>query len=253
MVAGSSRGLGYGVARELAKEGAAVCIASRDRAALDRAAETLRAETGAPLLACVMDAGRANSILDWIARTVAEFGGVDFLVANAGGPPAGAFMDFDDSAWQSAFDQNLMGTVRMIRGVVPHMTQRRGGAIVTITSVTVKEPSDQLVLSNVMRSGVTSLVKTLSVQFAPAGIRINNLMPGRIDTDRVRQLDAARAAKTNTTPEVCRAAAEKSIPMGRYGTSGEFATAAAFLLSDAASYITGSSLAVDGGALRTVW
>ena len=140
----------------------------------------------------------------------------------------------------------------MIRSVLPSMRQRGGGAILTITSITVKEPAEQLILSNVMRSGVTSLVKTLSIQLAPEGIRVNNIMPGRIDTDRIRSLDSTRAERTGMTPEECRADAIKTIPMGRYGDICEFGKAAAFLLSDAASYITGSSLALDGGSLKTV-
>jgi 3-oxoacyl-[acyl-carrier protein] reductase len=253
MVAASSRGLGFGVARELAREGAVLSIASRNRESVERAAENLRNETGARVLACVMDAGDAQSIASWTAQTIAEFGGVDLLTSNAGGPSPGLFEGFDDAAWQSAFDINLMGTVRMIRSVLPSMKARGTGSIVTITSTTVKEPADQLILSNVMRSGVTSLVKSLSLQLAPFGIRVNNLMPGRIDTDRIRQIDAARAEKTGSTAETCRELSEKSIPLGRYGTSEEFGKAAAFLLSDAASYITGSSLALDGGALKTVW
>lgn len=253
MVAAASRGLGLGIARELAREGAAVSIASRDAKAIAKAADELRAETGVRVLACEMDAGDAASIVDWTTRTIQEFGGVDLLVANAGGPPAGLFENFDDAAWQSAFEINLLGTVRMIRSALPSMRNRGGGSILTITSCSVKEPIDRLILSNVMRSGVTSLVKSLSVQLAPCGIRVNNIMPGRIDTDRVRSLDAMRAEQSGTSAESCRAVEEQKIPLRRYGTTEEFGRAAAFLLSDAASYITGTSLALDGGALKTVW
>ena len=253
MVAAASRGLGLGVARELAREGATVSIASRDAKSIAKAAEELRAETGARVLSSEMDAGDAASIKDWTARTIAELGGVDMLVANAGGPPAGLFENFDDAAWQSAFEINLLGTVRMIRSALPSMRARGGGSILTITSCSVKEPTDRLILSNVMRSGVTSLVKSLSVQLAPYGIRVNNIMPGSIDTDRVRSLNAMRAEQTGITAEACRAEDEKRIPLRRYGTTEEFGRAAAFLLSQAASYITGTSLALDGGVLKTVW
>lgn len=253
MVAAASRGLGFGTAMELAKEGASVSIASRDAEALADAAGEIRRRTGAEVLATPMDAGYAADIARWTQRTLGEFGGLDLLVTNAGGPPAGPFEAFDDAAWQSAFEINLLGTIRMIRAALPSMRQRGGGAILTITSTTVKEPAAPLVLSNVMRSGVTSLVKSLSGQLAPDGIRINNIMPGRIDTDRVRSLDEAQAQAAGTDLQAVRAAAEKAIPLGRYGTTEEFGRAAAFLLSDAASYITGSSLALDGGALRTVW
>jgi 3-oxoacyl-[acyl-carrier protein] reductase len=253
MVAAASRGLGLGIARELAREGAVVSIASRDAVAISKAAEELRATSGATVLACVMDAGVETTINDWFTRTTAEFGGVDMLVTNAGGPPAGLFENFDDAAWRSAFEINLLGNIRMIRQALPSMRQRGGGSILAVTSCSVKEPMDRLILSNVMRSGVTSLVKSLSVQLAPHGIRVNNIMPGRIDTDRVRSLDAMRAEQSGTTAEVCRAEEEQKIPLRRYGTTEEFGRAAAFLLSDAASYITGTSLALDGGALKTVW
>ncbi len=252
MVAASSRGLGFGVAKELAREGVKVSIASRDLDAAEKAATQLREETDAPILASRMDAKNPASIADWTSRTISEFGGVDLLVANAGGPPTGNFDTFSDQSWQEAFELNLLSTIRMIRSVLPSMRQRGGGAILTITSITVKEPAEQLILSNVMRSGVTSLVKTLSIQLAPEGIRVNNIMPGRIDTDRIRSLDSTLAERTGMTPEECRADAIKTIPMGRYGDISEFGKAAAFLLSDAASYITGSSLALDGGSLKTV-
>ena len=252
MVAASSRGLGFGVARELAREGVMVSIASRDLDSAEKAAMQLQTETGTPVLASQMDAKDPDSIANWATRTIAHFGGIDLLVANAGGPPAGNFDNFSDESWQDAFELNLLSTVRMIRSVLPSMRQRGGGSILTITSITVKEPAEQLILSNVMRSGVATLVKTLSIQLAPEGIRVNNIMPGRIDTDRIRSLDSTRAERTGMTPEQCRADATKTIPMGRYGDITEFGKAAAFLLSDAASYITGSSLALDGGSLKTV-
>ncbi|MFM8830243.1 MAG: SDR family oxidoreductase [Spartobacteria bacterium] len=253
MVAASSRGLGFGVARELAREGAIISLASRNLDAAEKAASQIRGETGARVIASSMDASDATTIAEWTSRTINNLGGIDLLVANAGGPPAGKFDQFTDESWQAAFELNLLSTIRMIRGVLPSMRQRGGGAILTITSTTVKEPSDQLILSNVMRSGVTSLVKTLSVQLAPEGIRVNNIMPGRIDTDRIRELDANRASQLGKTPEECGLEAVKGIPLGRYGNICEFGKAAAFLLSDAASYITGSSLSLDGGSLKTVW
>lgn len=253
MVAASSRGLGLGIARELALEGVKVSIASRDLNAAEETAMQLRQETGGRILASRLDAKDANTIAEWTTRTIEEFGGIDFLVANAGGPPAGNFDSFNDDSWQDAFELNLLSTVRMIRRALPSMRQRGGGSILTITSTTVKEPLEQLILSNVMRSGVTSLVKTLSMQLAPEGIRVNNIMPGRIDTDRIRSLDETRARQVGSTREDCKSQAMKMIPLGRYGDVREFGKAAAFLLSDAASYITGSSLALDGGALKTVW
>ena len=253
LVAGSSRGLGLGVAKALALEGARIHLGARDQESLREAAETLRTETGAEISFSPLDASNGDLIAEWIARGAAEHGGIDMLVANAGGPRAGVFEDFLDDDWQLAFEANLLGTVRMIRMTLPHLRARGGGAVLTITSSTVKEPAELLVLSNVMRSGVTALVKTLATRFAPEGIRFNNILPGRIDTERVRSLDAIRAEREGVSVEELRRHTEKTIPLGRYGTTDEFGRAAAFLLSDAASYITGSSLALDGGVLRTVW
>ena len=141
----------------------------------------------------------------------------------------------------------------MIRAALPSMRERGGGSILTVTSMSVKEPIDVLILSNVMRSGVTSLLKSLSAQLAADNIRLNNLMPGRINTDRIRSLDGINSKKQGVPVEQIQAASHVQIPLGRYGTIEEFGRCGAFLLSDAASYITGSSLAVDGGALKTVW
>lgn len=251
LVAGSSRGLGYGVGRALAREGAAVVLGSREVAALEQSAADLRSETGTQVLAIPLDMADSASIRQWVDRAVQAAGGADLLVANAGGPPAGAFESFNDEIWQHAFETNLLGTVRLIRTTLPAMRARGSGSVLTITSLTAKEPAAQLVLSNVMRAGVASLAKTLASELAPEGIRVNNLMPGRIETARIRSLDARRAAVEGGGFEEVRRAAEKAIPLGRSGTIDEFGRAAAFLLSDAAAYITGASLAVDGGALKS--
>ena len=168
-------------------------------------------------------------------------------------PPQENFEDFSDEDWQAAFELNLFSAVRMIRAALPSMRERGGGSILTVTSMSVKEPIDVLILSNVMRSGVTSLLKSLSAQLAADNIRLNNLMPGRINTDRIRSLDGINSKKQGVPVEQIQAASHVQIPLGRYGTIEEFGRCGAFLLSDAASYITGSSLAVDGGALKTVW
>ena len=189
MVAASSKGLGYGIAQALAQEGASISIGSRTEADIESAAEQLRKETGVSVLASVLDSSEPESIQQWANITLKEFGGVDKLLVNAGGPPTGKFEDFSDNDWQAAFELNLLSAVRMIRAALPSMRERGGGSILTVTSMSVKEPIDMLILSNVMRSGVTSLVKSLSVQLAPDNIRLNNLMPGRINTDRLRSLD----------------------------------------------------------------
>jgi 3-oxoacyl-[acyl-carrier protein] reductase len=253
MVAAASKGLGYGIAQAAAQEGARVSIGSRTKGEIRAAAQQLQAETGVEVLATVFDARDGRSILNWVAATRSQYGRIDGLVVNAGGPPAGGFDDFDDDDWQAAFELTLLSSVRMIRAVLPSLREQGGGSIVTITSSSVKEPIDILLLSNVMRSGVVSLVKSLSHQLAAENIRVNNLVPGRIDTDRVRSLDAITAEKTGRSTTEQKAAQESQIPWGRYGTIQEFGRAGAFLLSDAASYITGETLIVDGGAMRTVW
>ena len=252
MVAAASKGLGFGIAHNCALEGARVSIAARTRVDIDSAADQLR-ETGAEVYATTFDARDASSILDWRDATLKQFGGIDGLVVNAGGPPPGGFDDFSDENWQAAFELTLLSAVRMIRAVLPSMRERGGGSIVTLTSSSVKEPIDILLLSNVMRSGVVSLAKSLSQQLAAESIRVNNLVPGVIYTDRIISLTAARSKSRNIPVEQLRAEQEARIPIGRYGTSDEFGKAGVFLLSEAASYITGETLVVDGGAMRTVW
>ncbi|MGB1447640.1 MAG: SDR family oxidoreductase [Arenicellales bacterium] len=253
MVAAASRGLGYGIADQVAKEGARVSIAAPTEPRVHESAQRLREETGADVISCVFDARDEKSIARWRDATIAEFGGVDGLVVNAGGPPAGLFDDFDDEAWQSAYELTLLSAVRMIRSVLPSMRERGGGSIVTVTSSSVKEPIDMLLLSNVMRSGVTSLAKSLSQQLAAEGIRVNNLVPGAINTDRLRGLMQTQADRTGVPFEEVSKARAATVPLARFGEAGEFGQAGAFLLSDAAAYITGETLVVDGGAMKTVW
>ncbi len=250
MVGGASKGLGFAVARALASEGALVSIASRDGTAIQRAADVIGKETGAKVLAMPVDLSKGDAITAWHGATFKQFGGVDLLFANTGGPPAGTALSFDDAAWQAAFESLLLSVVRTVRLVVPSMRARGGGAILVGTSSTVKEPVANLALSNVMRSGVTSLVKTLSLELAPENIRINTLLPGRIATDRLQQLDEINAKRAGIALEEQQQRAASAIPFGRYGQPDEFGRMGAFLLSNAASYITGASVQVDGGLIR---
>jgi len=250
MVAGASRGLGYAVARGLAAEGARVSISSRSGEAIDAAAQRITAETGSAALATPLDVKSGDGIKIWYDRTAKEFGGVDLLFVNAGGPPAGSAMSFDDDAWKGAFELLVLSAVRMVRLAAPSMKARGGGAIVVSTSSAVKEPIPNLALSNVVRSSVAALSKTLANELAGDRIRVNHLLPGRIDTDRVRELDVIRGKASSTSPDEVKAAYSKAIPLGRYGQADEFAAAAVFLFSDAARYITGASLQVDGGLIR---
>jgi 3-oxoacyl-[acyl-carrier protein] reductase len=250
MVGGASKGLGYAVARALAAEGALVSIAARDAEGVRKAADAISRETGGRAIAVPSDLSRADAIERWHAATIKEFGGVDLLFANTGGPPSGTVLGFDDAAWQAAFDLLLMSAVRTVRLVVPSMRARGGGAILIGTSSTVKEPVPTLALSNVMRSGVTSLAKTLSVELAADRIRVNTLLPGRISTDRLQHLDEVNAKRAGITTDEQSKRSASAIPFGRYGAPDEFGKVGAFLLSDAASYISGAAVQVDGGLIK---
>ncbi len=253
MVAAASSGLGLAIARQCAREGANLSIMSRSLEKIEAAADRIRQEFGVTVFAQSVNALDAEGIQEWFDRTVDSLGTPDALLVNAGGPPAGQFDDFDDVAWQAAFDLTLMSSVRMIRCALPHMRQVGKGSIVVITSSSVKEPIDMLLLSNVMRTGVTSLVKSLSRQYAAEGVRLNTIIPGRIDTPRVQALDITAAGKKGMTPEAQKASSEAGIPLGRYGQPDEFAKAACFLLSEASSYITGTALVVDGGSMKSLF
>lgn len=252
MVAGASRGLGYAVARALAEEGVKVSIASRDAAAVARAGQRIAQQTGAEVLAVAADVSSAQAIEQWYRKTLEKFGGIDLLLTNSGGPPPGSTLTFDDAAWQKAFELLLMSAVRMIRLVAPSMAARGGGSIVLPTSSSVKEPIPNLALSNIMRASVAALSKTLSMELVSQKIRVNHLIPGRIATDRLRELDEANAKRAGITVEEQAKKMAGTIPMGRYGDPKEFANAAVFLFSDAASYITGATLQADGGQMRSV-
>lgn len=252
LVAGASKGLGYAAAKALAAEGAIVSIGSRDKAAIEKAAADIARDTGGTVIPFEADVRDANAINAWTSAVEKAHGGIDLLYANSGGPPAGSALDFTDQDWQEAFELLLLSTIRMCRAVVPSMRRRGGGSIVVATSSSVKEPLSNLALSNVMRGGVSSLSKTLSLELAKDRIRVNQLMPGRIDTDRLRYLDEMNAKKAGTTPEEQKTKTLTAIPIGRYGNVDEFGRAAAFLLSDAASYITGATLQVDGGLIKGV-
>jgi 3-oxoacyl-[acyl-carrier protein] reductase len=253
MVGGASKGLGFAVARSLAAEGAHVSIASRDEDAVKRAANGIARETGGQVLAVAADLSKADAIAAWHAATIARFGAIDLLFANTGGPPAGSALSFDDGGWQAAFELLLLSVIRTVRLVVPSMRARGGGAILVGTSSSVKEPIANLALSNVLRSGVTSLVKTLSLELAADKIRVNTLIPGRIATDRLRQLDEISAKRAGISIEDQQARAAAAIPLGRYGAPDDFGRIGAFLLSDAASYVTGAAVQVDGGLIKGLY
>jgi len=251
MVGGASRGLGYAVAEALAREGAIVSISSTTPASIEAAGKKL-SSGGAQVLAMPVDVRNGDQIAAWAQKTIERFGGVDLLFTNAGGPPAGPAVSFDDAAWQNAVDLLLFSAIRMIRLAVPSMKQRGGGSILVSTSSSVKEPIPNLGLSTVLRASVSALAKTLALELAGDKIRVNQIIPGRIDTDRVRQLDEIAGKKQGIAAEQAKAKSVAAIPIGRYGETPEYGRVAAFILSDAAAYMTGATVQVDGGLIRSV-
>ena len=252
MVAAASQGLGFAIAKALAAEGAQVSMAARKAETIRAAAARIVEQTGAEAMGWVADVMSAEAIEGWHGATVERFGGVDLLVTNSGGPAAGAASGFDDAAWRNAFELLILSAVRTVRVVAPSMEARGGGSILMLTSSSVKNPIPNLGLSNVMRPAVSALVKTFADEFAGKKIRVNQLVPGRIATERLTYLDDANAKRAGISLEEQRKRSMGAIPLGRYGDPEEFARAAAFLLSDAAGYITGATLQVDGGAIRSI-
>jgi 3-oxoacyl-[acyl-carrier protein] reductase len=250
LVTAGSKGLGKAIALELAREGADVAIASRNEDSLQLAAAEIADETGRAPLYVAADMTSAQDIDRLVQVVMDRFGRVDILVNNTGGPPPGFFADFTDDQWQGAVDLLLLSSVRLIRAVLPGMRERRWGRIINSTSVAVKQPIPNLLLSNAVRTAVIGLAKSLSNEVAAEGVTVNNLLPGSIYTDRIIQTNNNVAQRTGRTVEEVRAASEADIPMKRYGRVDEYAAAAAFLASERASYITGVSLLVDGGVHR---
>jgi 3-oxoacyl-[acyl-carrier protein] reductase len=250
-VAASTEGLGYAIASEAVKEGARVFIGSRSEEKTKKAIEALSRE--GTVRGAVLDMGQKDSIERWVGEGFKAFNTVDGVVVNAGGPPAGGFEAFGEEDWYNAFNLTLMSSVRLIRHVLPALKKQQKGAILALTSITVKEPWPNLILSGVMRSGVTSLIKALSLELAPLNIRANCLAPGRILTDRLKKLAAYDAEKTGVSLEEQLVRNAEDIPFKRTGKPEELAKAAVFLLSDEASYITGQTLMVDGGLYKALF
>ena len=249
-VAGSSRGLGFATALTLAHEGCKVVVNSRETENARTAAERITNETGTQTFWMVGDVSDASVPENLIQSAVDVLGSLDILITNAGGPPAGSFEIFDEATWQKAVDTSFMSHVRLIRAALPHLRKSCSPSVLTVTSYTVKQPLPNLVLSNSIRAATLGLTKSLALELGKENIRFNSILPAWTETERVMELMAFRAQNNNTTVEEESARQIAEIPLGRMGRPQEFANAAVFLVSPAASFIHGVALAVDGGILK---
>ena len=252
LVAASSRGLGRASAAALAAEGVDLVMCARGEQALRDAAAEIRRDARVRVVEVVADVATHAGIATVLSAAEREFKRVDILVTNGGGPPAGPFESHTPEAWDAAVRANLTSVVELVRGVLPGMRERRWGRIVNVTSIAVKQPIDNLILSNSVRAAVTGFARTLANEVAPLGITVNNVMPGYTRTARVEELAARTATLKGITPEAAFAAWEREIPMGRVGDVAEFGAMVAFLCSAQASYTTGASIPVDGGWIRSL-
>jgi 3-oxoacyl-[acyl-carrier protein] reductase len=250
LVTAASKGIGRACALELAREGADVLICARGEEALSAARDEIASETGATVVAATCDLSFGTEIEELMEKVRSELGGLDVLVTNAGGPPSGVFMDFDDEAWMKAVTLNLMSVVRLNRAAVTMMREAGGGAIINLTSISVKEPIKGLVLSNSVRAGVVGLSKTLANELGPEGIRVNVVCPGYTATGRMTELMTARAEREGKSYDEIAAGFYASVPLGKFGEPADLGRMVAFLASDAAAYVTGVTVQVDGGAIR---
>jgi len=257
LVTGASKGMGRAIALGLARTGARVCMVARTEATLREAAEAIAAETGttagAETWALAADVSTAEMPASIVDQVVERWGAVDILVNNAGGPPPGSFLDHDEAAWAQAINQTFLSAVRFSRAVAPGMKTRGWGRILTISSTLAKEPTPAMVLSASTRAAVSAFMKAIATELAPHGITVNVLLPGGVHTDRLESLVRAGAEKDGLTFEQGIARSVAAIPAGRFATPEEFAHVAVFLASDEGRYVTGQSLAVDGGLTRSVF
>lgn len=252
LVAASSRGLGKEIAFQLAKEGAKVAICARGEEKLYKTQKEIEEGTGSRVIARVTDVTDRSQVKNMVGHIVDELGTIAILVCNAGGPPSGTVDDFDLDDYSKALELNLLSTINLCYEVLPHMKKQKWGRIVNIASVSAKQPIDTLILSNTARSGVLGFSKSLSNQLAPYGITVNSICPGYTRTERVESLAKSFEEKGKGTVREFYQNIEKIIPMRRLGRPEEIASAAVFLCSEAASYITGVTLQVDGGYIKSI-
>jgi 3-oxoacyl-[acyl-carrier protein] reductase len=253
IVAGASKGLGNAIALGLAREGANVALCARSAERLTETAKLIEEKYQVAALPIAADLRNASDVERVVDSTVKKFNRVDILLNNAGGPPPKSFEESTPEDWQRAVELNFLAGMRLIQLVLPHMKTRRWGRIINILSSGLKQPIDGLIQSNAARAAVAGAAKTLSREVAAYGILVNNVCPGRIQTERVDEVDAASARRKGMSADEVRRESCREIPMGRYGQPEEFANAVVFLASECASYITGTTLQIDGGYIRSLW
>jgi 3-oxoacyl-[acyl-carrier protein] reductase len=253
IVAASSKGLGKAVAEGLAREGAKLALCARTEAALNATAQEIRSQTGVEVLARALDVTRYEQVQRFVAETSEHFGRVDICITNAGGPPAKVFADTSLEDWQAGVNLNLMSTLYFAREVLPLMQKRHWGRLITITSASVKQPIDNLILSNSIRSAVSGLMKSLSNEYGKDNILVNNVCPGYMLTARLDELSSKLAKSEGIDPQQVQARWASQVPLGRLGRPEEFANTVVFLASERASYINGVSIAVDGGFVKGIY
>jgi len=250
IVAASSRGIGRATAESFAAEGCRVAICARDAETLHASAQQIEKQFGAEVFMAPLDVTDPQAVHDFVQATVATFGSADICVTNAGGPPAKGFLDSTLDDWRSAVDANFLSTVYFAREVIPHMQRKHWGRIITITSITTKQPVADLVLSNAVRAAVVGLVKSLANEFGKDGILVNNVGPGYTATDRLKQLAKARSAALGKREEEFFDTWAAEAAVKRVGEPREVADTIVWLASERASYITGQTILVDGGAYK---
>ncbi len=252
LVSGGSQGLGFASALQLAKEGAEVILLSRSPNNLQAAAQKIHEATGKEAVTIPIDVTHPDEIQNALQQALEQFGGIDILLANAGGPPFGTFLELTDDDFYYAFELNFMSTIRLIRGVIDSMKARKGGRIGIVVSQSAKEPIPGLLLSNSIRPGIVGLAKTLSGELANNQILVNCFAPGRIQTTRSTALDQANAQKQGIPLQELQHKSTQPIPLGRYGDPEEFGKVVTFYLSFANTYVTGQTIVIDGGKGQTL-
>ena len=253
IVAASSQGLGKAVAMGLAREGAKLALCARTEHTLTAAAAEIHQATGADVISRKLDVTRHSQVRRFVAEVLQEFGRVDICVANAGGPPTKSFAETTIEDWERATELNLMSTVYLAKETLPLMQRQRWGRFIAITSMTVKQPVEGLILSNSVRSAVSGLIKTLANEYGRDNVLVNNVCPGYTGTARLIELSEKLAEKQKVTPKEIEDGWASQTPLGRIGTPEEFANVVVFLASERASYVTGVSLAVDGGIVKGLY